>query len=401
MSRRHMKESECPMKRALLLFLCLTLLAPHTLASDFFMPDPVGEQVDAIFRKSRTTGGSVVVAKDGKIVFARDYGLKHVRSQQPVTPETYFKLASITKMVTGIGILQLAEQGKIDLDQDISRYFGFPIANAYYPNIPLTVRQLMSHTSSISESGGYSNERNKVSDMLAADKRRRGNFHNYRPGSQYTYSNFGAGVAGAVMEAASGQSVHSYMTEHVFAPLGISAAYKAGLLPDTENVSSQYKDGQLQKSASRYIKETYEDFASPDTHYRTVVGGFWIRSRDLMKLLIALAGDGSYEGVRLLRPETVMMMRKEQKTLGLSVTGDSPYGLFLEHNDTIIKGKTVYGHQGMSEGYIVNAYFEPESGFAIVVLNNGCSMKRQDRVGILARNMIGYLYPLFGAPGDR
>ncbi len=384
------------MKRFLLLFVCLTLLAPCAVAGDYFMPDPVGTKVDEIFRKSRTTGGSVVVAKDGKIVFARDYGLANVRAKQPVTPETYFKLASITKMVTGIGILQLAEQGRLDLDEDISTYFGFKIANAYHSGIPLTLRQLMSHTSSISENGGYSNERNKVSDMLAADKRRRGNFHDYKPGSKYTYSNFGAGVAGAVMEAASGQSVHSYMAQHVFAPLHISAAYRAGLLPDTQNVVSQYKDGQLLKSANRYIKETYEDFPSPDTHYRTVVGGFWIRSRDLMKLLIALAGDGSYEGTRLLKPETVMMMRREQKTLGLSVTGDSPYGLFLEHNNTIIKGKTVYGHQGMSEGCIVNAYFEPESGFAIVMLNNGCSMKRQDRVGILARNMINYLYPLYG-----
>ena len=384
------------MKRILLLFICLTLLLSSALASDYFMPDPVGKQVDELFRKSRTTGGSVVVAKNGKIVFTRDYGFAQVRSKQPVTPETYFKLASITKMVTSIGLLQLVENGQLDLDADISRYFGFKIANAYYPNVPLTVRQLMSHTASVSESGGFSNERNKVSDLLAADKRRKSNFHPYAPGTQYTYSNFGAGLAGAVMESVSGLSVNSYMTKHVFAPLQITAAYKAGLLPDGQNVASQYKSGQLNKSARRYIKEPYEDFASPDTHYRTSVGGIWIRSRDLMKLLIALAGDGSYEGTQLLKPETIQMMRTDQKTLGKSVTGDSPYGLFLERNDTIIKGRTVYGHQGMSDCTIVNAYFEPISGFAIVVLNNGCSMKRRDRVGILTRNLIEYLYPLYG-----
>lgn len=384
------------MKRFLLLFICLTLLAPGVMASDYFMPDPVGTQVDEIFRKSFTTGGSVVVAKDGKVVFARDFGFSNVKNQVPVTADTYFKLASITKMVSGIGVLQLVEKGRVLLDEDITTYFGFKIANAYFPDIPLTLRQIMSHTTSISENGGYSNERNKVSDMLDANKRRKGNFYNYKPGSKYSYSNFAAGLAGAIMEAVTGMSVNSYMTQNVFAPLGIISAYNASLLPDPHNVSSQYMEGEMRKSASRYVKETYEDFASPDTHYRTTVGGAWIRSRDLIKLMIALAGDGSCEGVQLLKPETVLMMREEQKTLGKSVTGDSPYGLFLEHNNTIVKGKIFYGHQGMSEGSIVNAYFEPESGFAIVILNNGSSTKRQDRVGIMARNMIGYLYPLYG-----
>jgi hypothetical protein len=88
-------------------------------------------------------------------------------------------------------------------------------------------------------------------------------------------------------------------------------------------------------------------------------------------------------------------MRQDQKTLGASVTGDSPYGLFVERNTTLIPGKTIYGHQGMTDVGIVNAYYDPDTQFAFVLLNNGSSRVREDRVGVMARNMLSYLYPIF------
>lgn len=378
--------------------LCLCLACP-VFAAGWTTPEKIDEEVDGIFRRSRCTGGSVVVAKDGKIVYARDYGFANVRKRQPVNEQTYFKLSSITKMVSALGVLKLAEEGKLNLDADISAYLGFKIAHPKHPQTPITLRQLMSHTAAVSEGGGYSNIRATLSSMLSADLRRAGNFQAYAPGSKYSYSNFGAGIAGSLMEAVTGVSVNRYMTDNVFSPLGITAAYTASALPDPDNVSSQYNEGKISKSARVYIETPYEDFSSPDTHYRTTVGSVWIKSRDLAKIGMLLCGDGSYGGVRILCPETVQMMRKEQKTLNLSVTGDSPYGLFLEHNDTLVKGKVLYGHQGMSDCAIVNTYFDPDTGFVFVLLDNGCSMKRDNRVSVMARRMLSLLYPVFaGTP---
>lgn len=380
------------MNRFLLRLMALLLGALMPLSASGLTMD---EQVDQLFRRGKTTGGSLVIVMHGQIVYARDYGYRKLAGSQPVDERTYFRLASVTKLVSGVGTMQLVERGLLNLDQDISAYFGYEIKNPYFPKIPLTLRQAMSHTLSVSEDGGYSGIRNTVRDMLDYRLKRRGNFLNQKPGNKYVYSNFGAGLVGAMMEAVTGQSVNSYMRDNVFAPLGIDASYSASLLAAPQDVSGQYTNGKLYRSASNYIEETYEDFADPERHYRTTVGDLWIRSRDLAKIAALLCGDGSYQDVRILRPESVMAMRTPQNTQGKSVTGDSPYGLFMERNTFILPGITVYGHQGMSKAAILNLYTVPESGFAMVITSNGGSLVRDHRVGAMALNMMRTLYPEF------
>ncbi len=385
-------------RTALLLLLCLTLFLPliPVQSADFVVSDPeIDAQIDTYFRRSRTIGGSLVVMLKGQIVYTRDYGFKHLRTQSPVDAGTYFKTASITKMVTGIGLMTLVESGKLDLDADIGTYLGYKAGNPYYPKTPLTLRQLMSHTSSLSDTGGFNNIKLRVSDILKLPRAPKGNFLKQKPGSLYSYSNLGGGLAGALIEAVTGQSLNGYMAQAVFAPLGIEAAYSASLLKTPEDVASLYADGKLFRAANGYIKEKYEDFPDPEKHFRTTAGDLWIRSRDLARLAALLCGDGSYDGVGILSEQSVQLMRLPQNSLDRSVTGESPYGLFLERNDTIIKGKAVYGHQGMSAGAILNCYFEPETGFVFVLFSNGGSKVRDNRVGVQARNMITYLYPLF------
>ena len=80
-------------------------------------------------------------------------GLRSVNSRLPVDENTYFKMGSVTKMICAMAVLQLVDEGKLDLDADISQYFGYRIVNPYYPKTPLTLRQLLSHTSTVSERG--------------------------------------------------------------------------------------------------------------------------------------------------------------------------------------------------------------------------------------------------------
>jgi CubicO group peptidase (beta-lactamase class C family) len=313
-----------------------------------------------------------------------------------VDEQTYFRTASLTKLVTGIGLMRLVDQGLLKLDEDIGGYFGYPIRNGYYPDTSITLRQLMSHTSSIADTGGYSVLSNRVADLLAASLNRRSNFKKARPGSSYAYSNFGAGLTGSLVEAVTGLTIDDYMRAAVFDPLNIDASYSATRLSSPGDVSNQYKDGKLNRAASGALAKAYEPVPDPERHFRITIGDLWMRSRDMARLLILLCGDGSYEGTRVLSRESVLEMRLEQMDLGASVTGPSPYGLFLEHNDTFMNGITVYGHQGMSDGAILNAYFEPHSGFGMVLFSNGGSKNRQNRVGILARKFFGYFYEIYG-----
>ncbi len=388
------------MRRALLLVL-LVLLAPHAQAAFLVAPVPeatpsptpdplreLNQRVDRIFRRYQTTGGSVVVARDGKIVYARDYGYKSLGERLPVDENTLFRVASVTKLVTGIGLMRLAEQGRLNLKEDIGQAYGYPIRNPRFPDIPLTLEQLMSHTASISSSNGFAVGDRTVKGTLGIQGPKNAWFLNARPGTRYQYSNFGAGVAGALMEAASGQSVNAYMTEQVFAPLRITAAYAASLIDAPEHLAHQYQDGKLYRSAQFYLNNGYEDAPDPERHITTAHGGLWIKSRDLARLGIALCGDGTVEGVRLLQEDSVLAIRQRGED------HPSPYRLFVERTDQVLQGHTFYGHQGLLNGVIASLYYQPETGFVFALTTNGCSTARQNRVSRLAMGLVEALYDL-------
>ena len=381
------------MKRLMICALCF-MLSVFPCTGLALTTEEIDRQVDHYFAASHTTGGAVVVTLGDQIVYSRYFGRQEAAQEIPVTKDTYFRIASVTKMISAIGLMQLKEQGLIALDTDISEYFGYDIANSYYRKTPITLRQIMSHTSSIR--GELPGAAKTISNTLAEKERKFAYFLENRPGSTFAYSNFAAGVAGAVMEAVSGMSVNSYMREHVFAPLAIDAAYSASYLSHPEFVATLYNADRSRYRSSRYtLGEAYEDSADPETHYRTTIGSLWIRAEDLAKITIALCGDGSVNGTQLLSAESLAQMRDDQASYQRSVTGDSQYGLFLQREKTLIEGHTFYGHQGMCAGILCNVYFEPETGFGFVMLTNGCKNLLDNHVGILSRRQLRYAYDSF------
>ncbi len=387
------------MKRWLSVFLCVLLWCLPSL-SLALTTDEIDGQVDAVFEKSAAVGGALIIFLGGEIAYTHYYGYQSVEDQIPVTENTYFRLASVTKMVSGIGMMQLYERGLIELDRDISDYFGYEIANYYYPDTPITLRQIMSHTSSIY--GALPKEGRTVYSTLSKAEKKYAYYTQKEPGTAYEYSNFAAGIAGSILEAVTGVSVNSYMYDNVFAPLNIDAAYSASLLNEPAYVSSFYKDnGNLFRSAQCSLADEYEDFANPEYHYRITIGDLWMRAADLAKLAIALCGDGSVEGVRLLTEDSLVLMRADQASLQGSVTSTKTrYGLFLQREDTLIDGHTFYGHQGMKAGILCNVYFEPSTGFGFVMVTNGCRNTLNNHVGVLARRMFTYAYETFAGSGE-
>lgn len=381
------------MKRLTALLLALLLCVGSAFAAE---EESFESRLEKTFRNLKTSGAVLCVAKDGEIVLEYHYGYADKKTKEPVSEDTYFRTASVTKLVSGIHVMQLVEQGKLELDRSIGDYMGYEIKNLYFPKIPVTLRHLMSHTSSLDHRGGYSVSGRPLQQILDASLNRKANWYRYEPGSQYKYSNFGAGIMGSLVEAVTGKNINDSITEMLFEPLGIDAALHPTLVGEPEKIATQYEpDGNVMKSRARALSQEWDDTVNPEMHFRITVGKLWIRGRDLCRLGIMMCQNGILEGKRVLKESTVQEMMADQKGHGY-VTVSSPYGLSVHREDTILKDRLVYGHQGLSEGTLCNLYWEPESGLVFALITNGCNNNMSRHVGILARRLYDLVWQEYG-----
>ena len=368
-----------------LLALLLLLAAPLASAEEELTMD---ERVDKIFSGTRAVGGAFIVAQRGEIVYERYYGVQQKTTEVPVTENSYFRGASVTKLVTGIGLMKMMDDGLLAPDEDISTYLGYTVRNPRYMNTPITLRMLMSHTAGLSETASFSYKSSLLRDMIDIERKAKSNFKDVKPGTAYAYSNFGAGLTGAIIESVTGKDVSSFMREYLFLPLGIDAAYHVSQLEQPEYICATYKkDGSLYAAPSYMLRQEYIAEPMPDKHYRVTVGSLQIRPRDLARLGIVLAGDGTLDGQRVLSEEAVAAMRQPQSLETTGITSDSPYTFFTIRQDTLFEGRTVYGHQGTDEGIVCNLYVEPETETVIVVMCNGCKTNRDDGIMRITRRL--------------
>lgn len=377
------------MKR--LLCLLLVLLMPlAALADTQADPSPHAEldaAVDGILKKYKAVGAAVVVARQGEIVYHHDYGWRDKRDKLPVTPDTYFKTASVTKMICAVRIMQLVEQGRLSLDAPIGAYLGFVVYNPRYPDTPVTLRHLMSHTSSLKSS--YSMSR-PLDQFLDAALGKTSYWNKWAPGSRFEYSNLAAGLMGPLMEIVEAQDVNSCMEEGLWGPMGLDAAFRVHLLDVPENHALRYDaSGKLSRARSFYLNEAWDDFPDPMNHYKITIGDVWIRADDLCRIGMMLCAGGEWQGRDILSGESVALMKD-------TVMADSPYGLCVERTDTLLVGRTVYGHQGRSDGILCGLYWEEESGFVIAVMTNGSSTAQEGRIAKLTRRVFEQVWPVFG-----
>ena len=358
------------------------------------------DTVRTVFKRYKTTGGMVLAAKDGEIVYQQCYGMSNKVAKEPVTPETYFKLASVSKLVTAAAVMKLVEEGRLDLDENIGHILGDPAyeaASGKYPKKSLTSRMLMTHTAAINDSKGAFMRGNPLSEVLDPKKNRHGSgFLDRQPGTYYKYSNFGAGIMGCILEAVTGKRLTDAARELIFDPMEIEAAYDPHLLKDPEKIVSTYRaDGTLHITRSYRLKQKYRETVNLDKDYVESYGGVWIRGEDLCRIGIMLCGMGEIDGKRILEEETVKEMLSSQEGKG-GITVDSPYGLNVERVTNLVKGKMIYGHQGMAEGVLCNLYFDPDTQFVFALLTNGCNVKsKEDHICNLARNLFKIMWDAY------
>jgi CubicO group peptidase (beta-lactamase class C family) len=320
-----------------------------------FVESLMAEQID----KNKVAGAVIAVVKDGAILFAKGYGHADVAAKTPMTPDaTLVRPGSISKLFTAVAVMQLVEQGKLELDRDVNDYIDFAIP-APEGGVPVTLRRLMTHRAGFAEQYKelitFQAQPKSLGDWLKAHRPPR----LYPKGDVSSYSNYGVALAGYIVERASGATFADYVAAHIFTPLGMTRATMAvpppsALLP---MVSQAYW------SSDRPPLPGYEMVPALGA------GSLAATAEDMTRFMRALLGGGEWEGQRILKTETLTEM--------LSPQVKHPAGeMGLQFVKFQFGGRDYIGHTGGTIAVYSNFIFLPEENFGLFVSFNSAASGR-------------------------
>jgi CubicO group peptidase (beta-lactamase class C family) len=282
-------------------------------------------------RRGDVAGAVVVVVKDGQVLLAKGYGYADVKTRRPVDPETtLFRPGSVTKLITWTAVMQQVELGRIDLDRDVNTYLDFRIPP--FHGAPVTMRNLMTHT------GGFEDSlKNILSDdpppPLGAFLKSRIPARVFAPGKVPAYSNYGASLAGYIVQRVSGEPFDAYVERHVFAPLGISHASMRQPLPAA-----------LRPAMSSGYARASEPAKAFEMLGLAPAGSASISGADMARFMIAHLQDGAFEGKRIMGPQTARAMHDTPLTTVSPALDRMLLGFYeMDRN-----GRRIIGHEGDS-----------------------------------------------------
>ena len=291
---------------------------------------------EAYLRSSHSPGVTISIVKDGEIIFARGYGFADFEKQIPVDPQTtLFRIASISKIFTATAIMQLVEQGKLDLDTDVNNYLTDFRLKKNFPE-PVTLRHLMTHSAGFEEA--------KI-DQIIVDYQEGDHVNSIledlnthfpeqvrAPGTYSSYSNHGIALMGRIIEVASGQSFHDYIEQRILQPMGMLNTTSRQPVPDNikDNMSVGYHEGKGPFRPGPF-----------NLGLGTASGSFSSSATDMARFMIMHLHQGEYEGQRIINAETARLMQSRQ-----FAHDDRLPGMALQFIEYSADGERVIGHSG-------------------------------------------------------
>lgn len=320
-------------------------------------------------REGRLPGLAAAIVKDGELAWARGYGLANIAHERRASVDVEFMLASVSKTVTGVAVMQAVQEGLLDLDAGVNEVLPFAVRNPEFPDEAITTRMLLTHTSSLRDNwevlntiyvkgdsavslGGF------LGEYLVPGGRHYDagkNFLSASPGSTYRYCNEGVALAGYLVEAVTGSGFDAWCDERIFSPLGMDQTswFLHGL--DRTGVAMPYRYVCSRDRYRRYGQYGYPDY--PDGQLRT-------SARELGRFLLAFVGGGELDGVRILEESTVQEMLREQVPDVVAGQGLVWYAI---HRD----GERLIGHNGGDSGVATQMFFRERDGTGVITLANG------------------------------
>jgi CubicO group peptidase (beta-lactamase class C family) len=315
--------------------------------------DPVDAYVAAQLREQHIPGLALAVIRDGRVVKSQGYGLANIELNVPVRPDTVFQLGSIGKQFTAAAILMLTEDGKLSLDDKITRYFpsAAPRWNA------ITVRHLLNHTSGLADytddkyiaPGGLTPLHEELSDEEILRRFTTLPF-DFRPGEKWSYSNTGYAILGFLIHKVSGQTYSGFLETRIFKPLGMSATR---VISESDIISNRAGGYVLVKNE---IKNQY--WVSP--HWNTLAdGALYSTAADMTKW------DAATTARALLKPESYAQMWTPAP---LNDGKSYPYGFAWDLLE--VNGHRLQEHGGAWQGFTAHYARYQDDHLSVIVLTN-------------------------------
>lgn len=379
---------------------------------------------------------ATLVIRDGRVAYAGQVGSKFLDSATAqknvaVSPNTMYRIASISKLVTALGVMRLVEEGKLTLDADVSTYLGWSLRNPNFPDAPITMRMMLTHRASIRDDAGYSWEDKlnvNLKDVFTPGGSRYGKgdmwAKNAKPGDYFSYGNLNWGVIGTVMERVSGERFDRLMKRALFDPLAIRGGFNPADMSaaDVAHIATLYRkrtevSGKeiwnsngpwvaqvddysqvppLSRAGPNYIVGTNGTLFGPQ-------GACRLSAADLGRVMLLLMNEGVHDGKRVLSAASVREMLREQwRTDTAGKNGDvnsgggkqlmNAWGLGNQHfldisgvasGDRLVDGggfKAV-GHLGDAWGLTSAMVLDPKTKNGMIFLSGGAGFDPETTPG--------------------
>jgi CubicO group peptidase (beta-lactamase class C family) len=335
--------------------------------------------------ENHVPGTACAVIKGDAVIWSEAYGMADIENNIPMTIDRIMNIASISKTITATAIMQLWEKGKSDLEEDINAYLPFIIRNPQFPDKPITIHQLLTHTSSIVDGPAYGNSyscgdptislKDWISNYLTKDGMFYNEMENFlpgEPGNRYQYSNVGFGLLGYIVEEITDKPFNIYCQEYILRPLGMTNSGWFLHEIDISNHAMPYfyitaeSKEEIKKNYTKFFPNE-KDFAIgkqlasclysfpnyPDGLLRTSV-------MELSYFLAAIMNPGKFNDVMLLKESTI------DKMISLQIEGNDSQGLCWHKSNF----ESLWGHGGGDPGVQTKMFFSPETNIGVIVFQN-------------------------------
>ena len=325
-------------------------------------------------------GAVVVVVKDGQVLFQQGYGYSDLEKRTPVDPETtLFRPGSVSKLFTWTAVMQLVEQGKLDLDADVARYIDFQIPAR--DGKPVTLRQIMTHTAGFEE---------QIRALIIEDPAKIVPLDQalkhwipdrvHAPGSTPAYSNYATAIAGYIVQRVSGQPFDQYIAQHIFQPLGMQhSSFSQPLQPEL-----------LAKMSKGYARASEGEAKPYEFISLAPAGSLASTGADMARFMIAHLQDGAFGDARILGADTARKMHS---------TGQASVGtlnrMMLGFYETSVNGHRAIAHGGDTQWFHSDLELFLDDGVGIFVSMNSSGRDGATRYlrGELVRQFADRYFP--------
>lgn len=359
-----------------LLRAAVLLIGPATIASAA-AADPLDDYLRKTMEREKIPGLSLAVVRDGKVVRAAGYGLANVEHQVAARPETVFQSGSVGKQFTAAAVMMLVEEGRVALDDPLLRFFEQ--APAAWRDI--TVRHLLTHTSGLEDYAESSAAKDVLVDLrrdYTEPELLQKAFRlpiEFAPGSQWSYSNSGYVVLGALIHEVTGKFYGDFLQERVFGPLGMRSTR---IISEADIVPDRAAGYRLEKGVLKN-----QEWVAPSLN-TTADGSLYLTVLDLAKWDIALS-----RGEILKRPSLAQMWTPARLTNGSTY----PYGFAWALGEQ--RGHALIEHGGTWQGFRAHISRYVDDHLSVIVLAN----LGEAPVGVIAHTAAGLLEPALLLPG--